>query len=635
ELTIIFRQKDKYFIDLLNQIRENRLTMEGMQMLNNRCNTAFKQAPGYITLTSHNRQAQYINEQKLQAIPSIPITFKAIIEDEFPEYAYPNDTNLVLKKGAQVMFIKNDNSREKLFYNGKIGVVESISGNTVLVRCDGEDNSIAVGPAEWQNFKFTLNSVTNEIEESITGTFTQHPLKLAWAITIHKSQGLTFEKAIIDANAAFAHGQVYVALSRCRTLEGLVLSSPIDERSIISSQSVNSFIEHAGSNTPTIERIREFQIEYEQELITELFNFKRLHNQLANLQKEINNNLNALVGSFANKLNALIPDFSSTVTDVAGKFMTQLQQLYNQKIPVASHELLQERIKKGCAYFLEKFDELIKPITMEVDLETDNKAIRKTITENLERIYQSYTTHHDCLKACSSGFTISIYLSTKSVSTIEKEVKKPKLLKENQPFINSTNPELYKQLRQWRNNKADELNLPHYMIVPTKALVELSDIMPPSLKELLKIKGFGKRKTDQFGKELLQLIQDYRIDNNWDTPVLDFTQEPQKEKPPKTPSWQATLNLIKMGLSPEQAAHKRSMALTTIEGHLAQAISKGELEVSKVMSKEKIRLVTERLQGAKISSLTYAKKLVGNMASFGELRMIIAASQGDYVANED
>lgn len=625
ELTTIFRQKDKIFIDLLNQIRENKLTAESLRLLNSRCNTAFQQAAGYITLTSHNRQAQYINEQKLQAIPFKPFIFKASIEGDFPEYAYPNDTELVLKKGAQVMFNKNDPSREKLYYNGKIGVIESISGNNVMVRCEGEESPIAVTPAEWQNFKFTLNPDNNEIEESVTGTFTQHPLRLAWAITIHKSQGLTFEKAIIDANAAFAHGQVYVALSRCRTLEGLVLSSPIDERSIISSKSVNTFISEAGANSPTPERIRNFQIEYEQELITELFNFTRLWRQLDNLQKEIEQNRSILLGSFPNQVNTIIDEFKRNINDVSEKFKQQLHNFFSQQIPISDNELLQDRIRKGSVYFLEKLNLLVKPITIEIELETDNKAIRKAITDQLERITHSYITHHNCLKTCSSGFSIGSYLSAKSVSNIEKETTKPKLIKEGKPVIASSNPELYNQLRKWRNNLADEHNQPVYMILPSKTLVDLADKMPASIKDLLKIKGVGKHKSDLYGKVLLELIQNYRIDKGQDKQTLDFTPEPEKEKIIKTPTWQVTLEMHKLGLSTETIASKRSLALSTIEGHLAQAIETGEIAIESVMIKEKIKTIELWLQNNSANSVKAIKDGLGQGFSYGEIKMVMAA----------
>lgn len=624
ELKTIFRQKDQLFIDLLNQIRENRLTTEGLQMLNSRYQPAMQQLPGYITLTSHNRQAQYINEQKLQAIPFNPFIFKAEIEGDFPEYAYPNDTELILKKGAQVMFIKNDSSREKLYYNGKIGVVESINNNIVRVRCDGDDHSIEVGAAQWQNFKYSLNPTTNEIDETITGTFTQFPLKLAWAITIHKSQGLTFEKAIIDANAAFAHGQVYVALSRCRTLEGLILSSPIDERSIISSQSVNSFIEKAATNIPTPERIRSFQIEYEQELITELFDFSRLLRHLKNLKKEIDENRNIVFGSLPEKTDSILGVYETTVSDVSAKFKQQLQQLFTRRVAVSDDPQLQERICKGCDYFLGKLVEIIEPLTTGVELETDNKAVRKSITEALNQIASSFTTHNHCLRACTKGFTIAGYLAAKSVSLIEKEVQKPKFVKDTKPPVTSSNPELYQQLRTWRNSRADELNLPVYMVVPTKALIEVAEKMPASERELLKVKGFGKRKTQQFGDEILKIIKEYCIDKGIEQQPDSLIPEPMPKKPPKIPTWKNTVNLYRLGLSIEAIAKKQNLVQSTIEGHLAKAIEHGEIDITSVLDHTRIKTIQTYLQNNPGQSLTEAKNGLGTKFSFGDIKMVIA-----------
>ena len=227
ELKHIYRQSDSFFIDLLNRVRENRIDADVLASLNQRYIHNFKPADdeGYITLTTHNATAQEINENKLAEIKLKSQRFKATIEGEFPEFAYPTALDLEVKIGAQVMFIKNDPSREKLFYNGKIGNVTRIDNQVIYVKCSSDSMEIAVEPLEWNNISYELNAETKEVTENIIGRFIQHPLKLAWAITIHKSQGLTFEKAIIDANAAFAHGQVYVALSRCKSFEGLVTTN--------------------------------------------------------------------------------------------------------------------------------------------------------------------------------------------------------------------------------------------------------------------------------------------------------------------------------------------------------------------------------------------------------------------------
>src|SRR4030042_2353673 len=206
ELKQIYRQNDPEFIKLLNKIRDNQVDSDTLNQLNKQYDPHFipDSDSGYITLTTHNAQAQLINNSKLDKLPGKAKVFKAIISDDFPEYSYPTAYELHLKAGAQVMFVKNDISKEKLYFNGKIGRIERFEDEAILVQCPGEALPIMVEKAEWQNMKYSLDEETKEIQETVIGTFTQFPLKLAWAITIHKSQGLTFEKAVIDARAAFA-----------------------------------------------------------------------------------------------------------------------------------------------------------------------------------------------------------------------------------------------------------------------------------------------------------------------------------------------------------------------------------------------------------------------------------------------
>ncbi|HKL33086.1 MAG TPA: AAA family ATPase, partial [Tangfeifania sp.] len=243
ELKHIFRQSDQDFIDLLNKVRDNDMDENDIRKLNRRYISNFNlpDEEDYITLTTHNYQANRINVNHLNKLTAKKHTFKCNVEDDFPESSYPADAVLEIKTGAQVMFLKNDTSPEKSYYNGKIGKVTGIDDNEIEVLCPGETEPIIVERAVWENTKYKLNERTSEIEEDVVGKFVQFPLKLAWAITIHKSQGLTFEKAIIDAKQSFAHGQVYVALSRCKNLEGLVLSTPLDSASVINDETVIGF----------------------------------------------------------------------------------------------------------------------------------------------------------------------------------------------------------------------------------------------------------------------------------------------------------------------------------------------------------------------------------------------------------
>ncbi|MDE6855576.1 MAG: AAA family ATPase, partial [Muribaculaceae bacterium] len=257
ELTKVYRQKDADFLDILNAIRENRVDSSVLRKLNARYIPGFdpKDEERYIRLMTHNHQAQRVNEQHMAALKARKHVFKAQIEGDFPELIYPAEAELVLKEGAQVMFLKND-SQEHRYYNGTIGRIRSISGDGKISVTLGDGTPpIEVATETWENMAYTVDEKSKEMKEKVVGRFTQVPLRAAWAITIHKSQGLTFDKAIINASEAFAHGQTYVALSRCRSLKGLVLESPLSNSSIISDNTVSMFVQECSSNEADGKRV--------------------------------------------------------------------------------------------------------------------------------------------------------------------------------------------------------------------------------------------------------------------------------------------------------------------------------------------------------------------------------------------
>jgi len=334
ELKHIYRQEDQAFIELLNKIRDNHVDQAVLAELNKRYIPEFDpdSGGGYITLTTHNNQARAINDSKLQKLPGRTHSFSAIIKDEFPELSYPNASELVLKEGAQVMFVKNDLSGEKLFFNGKIGKVVSFGDEIIVVKCPDEDFPIRVEMAEWQNMKYTLDEETREIEETVIGTFTQYPLRLAWAITIHKSQGLTFDRAVIDACAAFAHGQVYVALSRCRSLSGLVLSSRINQRSIIDNPHISDFINDLVKNQPGQSQLAESKKAYHQQLLSELFDFTSILHNLNYCIKVVNEHNENILGNPREMLENTLARIKVDLVEVSEKFHPQLIGLLNDEI---------------------------------------------------------------------------------------------------------------------------------------------------------------------------------------------------------------------------------------------------------------------------------------------------------------
>ena len=244
ELKNVYRQTDRHFIDILNHARNCTLTSQDISDLNARYIPGFSPKPedGYIRLMTHNRQVDYVNETELEKLDSKPYTFVAAVTGTFPEESYPTADSLTLKKGAQVMFIKND--PERRFINGTLGEVKSIDKNSIAVRLAESGMVIDVEPMEWQNIRYQFDEESKEISSKQIGRFKQYPLKAAWAITVHKSQGLTFDKAIIDVHAAFSPGQAYVALSRCRTLDGLVLSSPVSASVFMKDNAVDAYMNY-------------------------------------------------------------------------------------------------------------------------------------------------------------------------------------------------------------------------------------------------------------------------------------------------------------------------------------------------------------------------------------------------------
>ena len=243
ELTTIYRQQDQDFIQVLNHLRNNQITAEDVEVLNKYVREDFdsSQHEGYITLTTHNAKADEINAKALLALKEKKFNYDAEITGEYPKHLFPIEERLELKVGAQVMFVKNDLSFDKNYFNGKMGKIKSLSDHEITVEFPEEKKSIVVEKFEWNNIRYALNDSTGEVKEEVLGTFVHYPLKLAWAITVHKSQGLTFDKAVLDVSDVFAPGQAYVALSRLRSLDGLVLLKPMRMNGLSNDQQVVAF----------------------------------------------------------------------------------------------------------------------------------------------------------------------------------------------------------------------------------------------------------------------------------------------------------------------------------------------------------------------------------------------------------
>lgn len=259
ELKSVYRQTDQRFIDILNRVRTGDVTHSDLDELNSHYVADFRPARGenYIQLVTHNRMADAINQREMDALTTDTFTFDAKVTGTFPEDAFPTSRQLEVKKGAQVMFVKND--PDKRFINGTLGEVEEVSDGSIRVRLSGKDNIVKVEPTAWENIRYHMDEETHQIESTKIGSFKQYPIKPAWAITIHKSQGLTFDKAVIDAHAAFSPGQAYVALSRCRSLEGMVLSEKLNQRAIITDSIVDEYMNGAVQDIDALARNINFE----------------------------------------------------------------------------------------------------------------------------------------------------------------------------------------------------------------------------------------------------------------------------------------------------------------------------------------------------------------------------------------
>lgn len=419
ELQEVFRQSDPLFIDILNKVRTNAIDDSTLNLINARYIPGFtpQKEEGYIRLCTHNRQADAINHRELNSLNTPAITFTADIEGDFPAMSYPTDKDLCMKIGAQVMFVKNDSSPEKEYFNGMIGeIIDFGNNNLIHVRCLDDGRTVKVGRERWENTKYYLDSETKEISEEIVGSFEQYPLKTAWAITVHKSQGLTFSKAILDIQYSFAHGQAYVALSRCKSLEGLVLSSPISRSAIINDALVEQFYHDPRHSQPDDTRLKEMEITYRQHTIDDLFSMLPLiqgSNDIIRLLRE--HFYTQLPKTYAKWNEAM--DKLKELDRVTHRFHAQ----YSTLLVSADEELLQERLTKGASYFENEllFFQVLLKATL---INTNNMAVQRRSTDILTSIKNTYKVKFQLLHyVANNGFKLQEFLKTKATYTLKLE----------------------------------------------------------------------------------------------------------------------------------------------------------------------------------------------------------------------
>ena len=639
ELDHIYRQHDEDFITLLNKVRDNRMDADCLRLLNQRYLPQFQpnDKDGYITLTTHNFQADEINESNLEALPGRTIVFKAEVKGTFPENTFPTKEELELKIGAQVMFVKNDPSPEKAFFNGKIGRLVSYDKEHDSVEVESDGERITVSKLQWQNMEYTINSENKDIEEKEIGSFSQIPLRLAWAVTIHKSQGLTFDKLIVDAGQAFAHGQVYVALSRCTSLQGLVLKTRIPQNALVNDFSVNQFVDHLPEKEPTEEKVDQLRHDYELETMLELIDFHGLYKDFGRVMKVLYDNNTLFDAHMIQDLSQRRNQFLETLCGVGTKFEAQVHRLHNQAPSCEQNSALQERLMKGCVYFKERLDTITEGL-FDLPFKTDNKAVNELLTENLGRFKESLTVKQECLEACHDGFSIKAYQRAKSLAMVESEKKpKSKIAIKDDSMDHSP---LYKRLMAWRSNKADELDVEAYMVMHNKVLKAIAQEKPVTLRSLKAVKGMGDKKVAQFGAEILDIVLRFLGQQGINLEELQKIEEPRPEEKsptrsleevdeemteqPKISTYEITKNMVEEGLNPEQIAKERGLKISTIYGHLARFIEQDLYDASRFVSEEHYDTIRDYFESTGDPSLGAAKDVLGDDYDFGEIKMVLA-----------
>lgn len=539
ELTHVYRQTDHTFINILNEVRENRLTPESLALLNSRVVESGKMmaegsrpednshlssvnfpldSDGTIRLTTHNATANRYNEERMDALKGVRFSFKAQVSGTFPESSYPAEEKLVLKKGCQVMFLKND-SQGSRYYNGKLGVISAIDAERISVRGIDDGEEIAVEPDVWTNARYVIDKETKEIREEIEGEFRQYPLRLAWAITVHKSQGLTFDRAVLDVNAAFAAGQVYVALSRCRSLEGLVLTAPLSPLSVKTDVLVTDYMnmeleqaQYTAGHLSALER------DYYLAMLTELFSFKTLEADFHRMLRLIDEHLYKVYPLLLKEYKLAGERMAKEIVGVSATFYRQYAVLVMESADYATDPLLAERIHKAASYFLERIDDFIAPLTERAALDSDNKEVKERLAEATYNLKQSFVQKRYLLaRVVENGFNVSTYLKDKAVGLLNadqpvKRERKRSVVAEKIGVDRNTDiahPRLFNKLRAWRSKRADELGRPAYGVLTQKALIGIANELPTSGRELLRMPGFGKKSLEMYGKEILAIVEEY------------------------------------------------------------------------------------------------------------------------------
>ena len=639
EFNKIYRQRDEQFIHLLNQVRNNKLEEDGMKILEGRFQPSFRRSKqdGYIILTTHNNKASDINSRELGSLDSKLFLYEAEMQGEFSDRAYPADERLYLKVGAQVMFIRNDAAdKGKRFFNGKIGIISKLEKDKIFVQCENEPAEIEVQKEKWENIRYTLNKTTRLLDSDVLGSFTQYPLRLAWAITIHKSQGLTFEKAIIDAGEAFAPGQVYVALSRCTNLEGMVLQSRVKSSSLFSDVRITAFSQQSASGNQLQEELAIARKHYQLSVLLSTFDFCTAINsgkELLEYLLEHRSSFNAQSPSWTEELIGKLDKLQET----ASRFHTQLRSLFQlQEVP-EENPALQDRLKAAANYFVTEINSVSQNLQQSPAV-TDSRLHSKEYNDSIREIFAQLALKKFMLEGFNGPFNMDAFHRRKQKFVLPS-FSVNAYAGASDKKTESPHPVLHQQLRKVRESICARKDVPIYIVAGTVTIDEMALYLPQTLAELRKISGFGDAKVEQYGQHFLDVIISYCKEN--DLSSLIHKKLPKRERKgrnevpeerqgktgtakKKGETHAESFRLFKEGKTMAEIATERNLAVSTIETHLTRFVKWGDIKIEELVSREKLVLIEAALTDFKGSSITPVKQQLNDDVSFGEIRLVMA-----------
>ncbi|MFM7681454.1 MAG: helix-turn-helix domain-containing protein [Bacteroidota bacterium] len=562
ELEKIHRQDDHVFIELLNNLRNNRITNEDLNLLNKHVNPSIsqKEKEGVISLTTHNSKADEMNAQELNLLKGKSYMYDAEITGEFNENQYPLEKMLELKIGAQIMFIKNDISFDKNFVNGKIGFIDSLSEDEVTVSFPNEKKKVSVERYEWANIRYEIDSNTQEIKEKVIGTFVHFPIKLAWAITVHKSQGLTFEKAILDVSESFAPGQAYVAFSRLKSLNGLTLLKPLRFLGLSNDEQILSFSNTKSEQPELKSELERNSLLYLHKKIKEAFEWYELLSEWSNHNVSYKTaGIKTEKSKHKTWAQTILMEIDYTIEPTT-KFKNQIDRLFSMEN--ADLQFIYERIDAAYNYFFPILNKIL------------DKLYEKIISLKLVKKTKQYT---DELELFSELLLHKIL-----------NLKKIKLYSEALSAGRSITKELYKT----------------------------SEIENYHISKIATIQNIVRNKS----ANLLDQLDGYNR-----TPDIKISKK-SKEKEVKKSTYEITLDLLHEGKICEEIARERQLSTTTITSHFIQLIKAEKIVLADVMEQTRINEISEMLSDLNLTSLTKVKDEIGNKISWEELKLYQAST---------